>query len=302
MADLSIIIVSYNVRQYLLPCIDSVIETCRELDHEIIVADNSSGDGSARAVKEQFPRVVVIANKNNAGFAKANNQGHEISTGDYILLLNPDTVAKPGAIKTVLDFMKATPEAGLAGCRMVGEDGSLQRTAKRMPSVTGHLIQALFLDKWMFPENRKAFYYGQRPVKIGYPNGAFMMVRRNALKGGPILNEDYFMYAEEKDLALRLKQNGYDCYFVPGAEIVHYGGKSTDQLAIPMYLVLQKSQVKYFNKYYTGTYKRLLIWSYWLVLLTHFCAALVLPFTKYGRGRIKLLFNAVIKYPEFVNA
>ncbi|MDP2808185.1 MAG: glycosyltransferase family 2 protein, partial [bacterium] len=145
-SEISIIIVSYNVRQYLLPCITSVIDTCRDMDHEIIVVDNASTDGSAEAVKEQFPQVKVIINQNNAGFAKANNQGYEISTGDYILLLNPDTVAKPGAIKTVLEFMRSTPAVGLAGCRMVDEDGNLQKTIKRMPSVTGNIIQALFLD------------------------------------------------------------------------------------------------------------------------------------------------------------
>ena len=283
-----------------MPCITSVIDTCRELDHEIIVVDNASSDGSAEAVKVRFPQVVIIANQNNAGFAKANNQGYEISAGNYILLLNPDTIVKPGAIRTVLDFMNITPETGLAACRLLNSDGSLQRSIRRIPTITENILRALFLYYWLYPENKKATYYRPKPFKIGYPNGAFMMVRRSALTGMALLNQDYFMYAEEKDLALRLKQKGFNCYFVPGGEIIHHGGKSTDQMALPMFLELQKSQVKYFNKYFTGAYKRVLIWSYWFILLTHLCAALVFPFTKYGRYRIKLLFNAVVKYPQYM--
>lgn len=302
MTELSVIIVSYNVRQYLLPCIESVIASCREIKHEIIVVDNASSDGSAEAVRTRYSGVKLLSNRENAGFAKANNQGYDISTGEYILLLNPDTLANPGAIKTVLDFMKQTPEAGMAGCRMVDENGEVQKTVRRMPSVADNIMQALFLDRLFYPENKKVTYYQERPFRIGYPNGAFMMVRRSALKGMPILNGEYFMYAEEKDLAFRLNRNGYACYFVPGAQIVHYGGKSTSQMALPMFLELQRSQAKYFNALYSGIEKQLIFWSYWFLLVTHFVASLMTPFTKYGHHRILLFYYSVKKYPGYLNA
>lgn len=118
----------------------------------------------------------------------------------------------------------------------------------------------------------------------------------------PLLNENFFMYAEEKDLAWRLNKNGYGCYFVPGAEVIHHGGKSTDQLAEPMFLELQKSQIKFFNRHYRGIKNRAMKASYWFLLFTHFTASLAMPFTKYGRHRLKLLYHAVINYSRYLHA
>lgn len=298
--ELSVVIVSYGVRQYLLPCIGSVIAACRGIEHEIIVVDNASADGSAEAVKEQFPGVSLIANQTNAGFAGANNQGYGISRGEYVLLLNPDTLTGHGAIKTVLDFMKVTPDAGLAGCRMVDENGEMQKTIRRMPSVAGNIMQALFLDWLVYSEHKKATYYRERPFKIGYPNGAFMMVRRSALKDTPLLNEDYFMYAEEKDLAFRLNRNGYACYFVPGAQIVHYGGKSTGQTALPMFLELQKSQIKYYRMHYDLPRARMLIASWWLVLLSNYITSIPFMFTNKNNSKYLLFKAALLKYFQYM--
>jgi hypothetical protein len=298
--DLSIIIVSYNVKDHLLACLGSITATCRDIAHEIIVVDNNSNDGLPEATKEKHPEIKLIANKENRGFAAANNQGYEIAVGEYILLLNPDTAVKPGAVRTVLEFMKQTPDAGLAACRLLNDDGSLQRSVKRLPSITGNLMQALFLDRLFFPEYRNSFYYRSRPFRIGYPSGAFMMVRREALKGSPPLNENYFMYSEEKDLAWRLNQDGYGCYFVPGAEVIHYGGKSTDQMAEAMFLELQKSQIKYIDTYYAGLKNISMHWSYWLLLLTHFAASIFSIFTKYGRYRLRLMRLALASYTNYL--
>lgn len=302
MPELSIIIVSYNVKNHLLACLGSIAAKCHDIAHEIILVDNNSNDGSVEAAKEKYPEIKLIANNVNRGFAAANNQGYEIAAGKYILLLNPDTDVKPGALKTVLDFMKQTPDAGLAACRLLNDDGSLQRSVRRLPSITGNLMQALFLDRLFFPEYRKSFYYRDRPFRIGYPSGAFMMVRREALKGAALLNENFFMYAEEKDLASRLKHKGYNAYFVSGCEIIHHGGKSTGQTALPMFLELQRSQAKFINTYYGGTKKAMLHWSYWTVLATHCMVSMLCSFSKYGRYRLNLLFHAFIKYPRFINA
>jgi len=297
--DLSVIIVSYNVRELLKACIRSVYDGCGNLNTEIIVVDNASIDRSAEMVRTFYPKVKLVSTADNRGFAAANNQGYKISTGGYILLLNPDTIVKPGAIKTVLEFMKTTPKAGLAGCRMIDGDGGLQMSIRRMPSISDNILQALFLDKLFFPENKKEIYYHSKPFKIGFPDGACMMVRRSALMDMPLLNEEYFMYAEEKDLAWRLNKNGYHCYFVPGAEIVHYGGKSTDQTALPMFLELQKSQIRYYKTHNTPAKAFVLCTSWWLVLFTRFLSST--PFVLLGRThKAKLFYNALLHYPKYL--
>jgi GT2 family glycosyltransferase len=161
------------------------------------------------------------------------------------------------------------------------------------------LLKAIFLDRLFFPEYCKRRYCRDEPFAIGYPTGAFMMVRRAALSGGMLLDDRYFMYSEEKDLARRLQANGYFCYFVPGAEIIHYGGQSTEQMALPMFLELQKSQIKYFNEYYRGIGNWAMTWSYWFMLCTHFAASLLAPFSTYGRYRLRLLYHAVMNYPRY---
>lgn len=298
--ELSIIIVSYNVRQYLLNCIASVIETCRDIDREIIVVDNASSDGSVEVVMEEYPEVKIIANRDNAGFARANNQGYAISTGEYVLLLNPDTVAKPGAIKIVLEFMKATPDAGLAGCRLLNTDGTLQRSIRWQPTITENIMRAIFLYHLLYPENRHKTYYANKPFPIGYPNGAFMMVKRSALDGMPLLNEDYFMYAEEKDLAIRLKHKGYNTYFVPGGEIIHHGSKSTSQQSLPMFQELQKSQVKFYKKYHGPLKAFMLNASWWMVLFSNFVVSIPLALVGRDRSRLGLFKTAIIKYPQYM--
>ncbi len=238
--ELSIIIVSYNVRQLLLNCIQSIIDTTASINYEIIVVDNASNDGSAPAVKERFPQLQVIANGENAGFASANNQGFAVSKGRFLLLLNPDTVVKPDAIKSGLDFIKSTPDAGMAGCRLLNPDGTLQKSIRRFPSVHENIARAFFVDRFVFSEHRKGIYYRTLPFEIDYCAGAFMMIRKEALGDMPLLNPDFFMYAEEKDLALRLKEKGWKTYFVPSGEIIHLGEQSTDQMAEDMFLELQK--------------------------------------------------------------
>ncbi|MCU0606099.1 MAG: glycosyltransferase family 2 protein [Candidatus Edwardsbacteria bacterium] len=298
MADLSIIIVSFNVRQLLADCLISILEACPDPVPEVIVVDNASSDGSARMVRERFPQVVLIANTENVGFARANNQGYAVSHGEYVLLLNPDTVVKPGAVQTVLGFMETAPDAGVASCRLLNPDGSLQRSIRSLPTVREHLLKAVFLDRIVLPENRKETYYRGEPFIIGYPMGAFMMVRRAALGGGTLLDDRYFMYSEEKDLALRLKQRGYGCWFVPGAGIVHVGGQSTGQAPVAMFLELQKSQIIYFRGNYRGIYRDLLVWSYWLYLVTSTLGAGLLAHTEHGRHRLRLFAAALWQYPR----
>lgn len=297
---LSIIIVSYNVKEFVLKCLGSINETCGGLDYEIIVVDNDSNDGTAEAIKSNYPSVRLIVNKENVGFARANNQGYEISTGEYLLLLNPDTIVKPGAIKTVLEFMQTTPDAGLAGCRMIDENGNLQKTIKAFPAVMSNILQAVCLDKIFFRSEKSATYYQAKPFSIDYPTGAFMMIRREALAGQPyLLNPGFHMYAEEKDLVLRLKENGWRCYFVPGAEIVHYGGQSTSQMPMAMFLELQRSQARFYYMHNRGVRANALCLSWWLVLIASFIKTLLAYFYKRDGLKIKMMWAAVREFPQY---
>lgn len=298
--ELSIIVVSYNVRKLLLDCIQSVIDTSADIDCEIIVVDNASSDESVEAVNKEFPRVHVISNIENVGFARANNQGCEVSRGNFILLLNPDTLVKPGALKTVLEFMTATFAAGMAGCRLLNPDGTLQKSICSFPTVTQHLLQAMFLDRVIYSNHHNRTYYRREPFRIDYATGAFLMVRRKAIGQMQLLNPDFFMYAEEKDLALRLLKKGWHTYFVPSAETIHYGGQSTSQMAVEMFLELQKSQVKFFFRHYSGVYRTALVWTYWLLLCTSFIASAFLSGSAYGKFRMALFAGAVWRYPGIV--
>ena len=301
-AELSIIIVSYNVREYLLKCIASVMEQTKEINYEIVVVDNVSADGSIDAVERVYPEVITVRNTENVGFAKANNQGFAKSSGEFVLLLNPDTEVKPGSIEEVLSFMKKEPTAGIASCRMIGSDGLLQKSIHPFTNVWRNIAWTLFIDRLFFREHRTGYYYQEKPFKVDSIGGAFMMVRRAALGDGPLLNPDYFMYSEEKDLSLRLHRSGWHTYFVPTAEIIHYGGRSTSLMPVAMFREVQKSQVKFFLNFYSRGYAFALCLSWWLVLCSQTIASIPLTFLRSGRNRFNLFAKATVAFPGYVAA
>ncbi len=264
------------------------------------MVDNASSDASAEAVRDVFPLLHVIVNKENVGFARANNQGYKLSKGGFILLLNPDTLVKPGAIVSTLDFLKSVSDAGIAGCRLLNPDGTLQKSIGSFPSLGNNFASGLFLDKFIFPHSWISTHYRKKPFEVDYCSGAFMLVRREALGKETLLNPNYFMYSEEKDLSLRLKKKGWKTYFVPYAEIIHFGGQSAQQAPKEMFLELMKSQVIFFRRHYKGLYMRSMIWSFYLGILCSFVASLFFVFTKKGYNRFNLFKSGVLGYPEFV--
>ncbi|NLG17397.1 MAG: glycosyltransferase family 2 protein [Fibrobacter sp.] len=297
--ELSIIIVSFNVRDYLLACVASIKKNTAGIAYEIIIVDNNSSDNSADAVIEAYPDVKLIRNTGNPGFARANNQAFEMSRGEFLLLLNPDTEVKPGAIERVLEFIKNEKTAAIAGCRNVGSDGSLQKSITRFPGVIRNLAQAFFIDRLFFPERKQATYYRPAPFKADSVGGAFMMVRRVALNGEQLLNTDYFMYSEEKDLALRLKRAGWETWFLPTVEIIHHGGKSTSSMPEKMFLEVQKSQAMFYLNFHSNIHALALCASWWLVLITHSFASLFLCFTNSGRKKFVLFSRTVPAFPVY---
>jgi GT2 family glycosyltransferase len=220
------------------------------MDFEVFVVDNSSSDGSREMVLERFSDVKLISNSDNTGFAKANNQALRITTGEYVLLLNPDTVVTPDAIINLVDFLDATPGAGGAGARLLNEDGSLQISAYPEPTLFREFWRMFHLDYFWryaaYPMNRWGL---EDPKKVDILMGACLLIRKTALDDVGLFDEDYFIYSEEVDLCARLKHAGWPLYWVPIAEVTHYGGQSTQQIAEEMFLQLYKAKILYFRKH-----------------------------------------------------
>jgi hypothetical protein len=227
---------------------------------EVIVVDNGSQDGSAREVKKVFPSVHIIANKENLGFAKAANQGLQEASGKYVLLLNPDTQVKNGAVKRLMSFMDSHPDTGVAGAQLLNSDGSKQNSIANFPSLATELFNKSFL-RWLFPRRfpGKERNYSE-PVEVNSVIGACMMVRRKALDQVGFLDENYFLFLEETDWCYRMKKAGWRIFHVPQAEIYHSQGKSAET-------VRKRAKVEYFrSRYYF--FKKNRGRGQWFILLT----------------------------------
>ena len=247
---LSIIIINWNTRNLLSDCISSIYEHALEVDFELIVVDNASSDGSQKMIQNQFPDVDLITNSNNPGFAKANNQALRTCSGEYALLLNPDTIVKPGAIEELVKFLDDFPEVGAAGARLLNPDGSLQRSAYPKPTLFREFWRLFHLDGLMhlakYPMNRWSL---DQVREVEILKGACIIIRRKALDEVGLLDEEYFMYSEDLDLCTRLTQSGWHLYWIPSAEVIHFGGQSTQQVAEEMFLRLYQGKIMYFRKH-----------------------------------------------------
>jgi len=246
---LSIIIVSYNTKEYLLPCLKSIFEKDDGIFQEVIVVDNGSRDGSGEEVKEKFPFIHLIENKKNLGFAKAANQGLQKASGRYLLLINPDAQVKRGAIEQFVSFMESHPEAGVAGGQLLNSDGSRQNSIANFPSLTTELLNKSLL-RWLFP---KRFPGKERndlkPIKVDSVIGACMLVRREAVDQVGLLDEDYFLFLEETDWCFRMKRGGWKIYHIPQAEIIHFQGKSAGKETALAKIEYYRSRYLFFKKH-----------------------------------------------------
>lgn len=253
--DLSICIVSWNVRDYLKDCLASIREAKPTLRHEIIVVDNGSGDGSLEMVEAEFPETVLIRNRVNSGFAAACNQAMEKSKGRYILLLNPDTLVRPGSLENMVRFLDARPEAGGGGCRLLNPDGSPQRSVRTFPTFQSSLRQFTILGDLGFFRKAKRKYFMEgfdyaREAEVEQPMGAALFLRREAVKRIGWMDESFFMYFEDVDLCYRLRAAGCPLWYNPEASLVHFGGVSTGQAGSRATYWLLRSQMRFFRKHY----------------------------------------------------
>jgi N-acetylglucosaminyl-diphospho-decaprenol L-rhamnosyltransferase len=265
--DLSIVIVSYNVRDLLAQCLESLISNLQSLTSEVFVVDNASRDGSVQMVRERFPQVHLIENAENRGFAPANNQAVPLTRGRYVMMLNPDTKVRAGALETLVRFMDAHPRAGACGGKLVYGDGALQHSAFAFPS-----LAQIFLDffplNWRLAESRINGRYPREgyargvPFAIDHPIGADFLVRRAAVEQVGWLDDQFFIYCEEIDWAIRLKRAGWQIWCVPQAEIVHYEAQSTRQFRDAMFVELWRARKRLFEKHYS----RAFCWAAWRIV------------------------------------
>lgn len=260
--DLSLVIVSFQVRDLLERCLASLTRRMIPPTVEIIVVDNASTDGSVAMVHEKFPSAVLIENKENLGFSRANNQGLKIAQGRYWMLLNPDTEIEPNGadpLQQLVSFMDEHPRAGVCGPGLFDSDGSRQHSAFRFPSLA-QIYMDLYPVNWRLRESRlngrypKAWYERGEPFQIDHPLGAALLVRPAAVKQVGLLDEDYFIYAEEVDWCIRIKRAGWQIWCVPSARIIHHEARSTRQFRDKMILELWKARLILFRKNYSGTF------------------------------------------------
>jgi GT2 family glycosyltransferase len=247
---LSIIVVNWNTKDMLADCLQSVYTTADGLDLEVYVVDNASTDGSPAMMRKQFPQAQRIENRENVGFARANNQAIQLSRGHYVLLLNSDTRVSPGALDTMVQFMEGHRRAGGCGPRLLNADGSLQPSCHPMLTPESEFWRLIFLDR-LWP---RATYVQERwdwetPRPVEVIKGACFLLRRAALDQVGLLDDRYFMYTEEMDLCYRLLKAGWQLWWVPQAVVKHYGEASSKQMAEAMYVQLYRSKVQFYRKF-----------------------------------------------------
>jgi O-antigen biosynthesis protein len=255
--DLSVIIVNYNVRYFLEQCLQSVFKSAKNLELEVFVVDNNSVDGSVEMVRERFPQVKLIDNKENLGFSKANNQAIRLSRGRYVLLLNPDTVVEDDTFTRVVQFMDEHPDAGGLGVKMLDGQGRFLPESKRglpTPSVAFYKIfglSALFPKSRIFGKYHLGYLDNEQTHQVEVLSGAFMLMRRQALEKTGYLDEDFFMYGEDIDLSYRIIKAGYKNYYYPGTRIIHYKGESTKKSSINYVFVFYNAMIIFARKHFS---------------------------------------------------
>ena len=232
--ELSIIIVSWNVRDVLEQCLRSIFKTHGDISLEVIVVDNNSQDGTARMIHEKFSEVVLIGNPNNRGFAVANNQGILRARGEFLLLLNPDTELQTGTLANALHFLRAKPQAGVVGCKHLNSDRTLQPSVRRFPTFWPIFWMLLKIPK-VFPDIPSVSSYYARDFDYKFENqveqvaGSFFLMRRKVIDEIGMLDENFFIWFEEVDFCKRALAAGWQIWYTPNAVIVHYGGQSFAQ-------------------------------------------------------------------------
>lgn len=304
--DLSVIIVNYNVVYFLEQCLNSVVAASKNLNVEIFVVDNNSVDGSVELVREKFPKIKLIANKENTGFSKANNQAIHLAEGKYILLLNPDTVVEEDTFEKTIKFMEEHPDAGGLGVRMIDGKGKFLPESKRgFPSPWVAFCKIFGLSK-VFPKS-KTFgqyhlgYLSENEInEVDVLSGAFMLMRKETLDKVGLLDETFFMYGEDIDLSYRIVLGGYKNFYFPATKIIHYKGESTKKSSVNYVFVFYKAMVIFAKKHLSANNAKLFSFAINLAIyfrasvaiLNRFIQRISLPLVDYSISLVGLFVLA----------
>jgi len=318
--DLSVVIVNYNVVFFLEQCLNSVFAASKNLNVQIFVVDNNSVDGSINMLKENFSSVLLIENKENVGFSKANNQAIKQANSPYVLLLNPDTVIEEDTFDKSIDFMNSNADCGGLGLRMLDGKGNFLPESKRgfpSPSVAFYKIFGL---SYLFPKSQKfgryhlGFLSEFEVNEVDVLSGAFMLLRTVTLEKVGLLDEQFFMYGEDIDLSYRIKLGGYKNYYFPETKIIHYKGESTKKSSVNYVFVFYKAMILFAKKHFSNKNANLFSFAINLAiymraslsLINRFVKKIATPFLNAALTYSALFFladywrNAAIQFPEYV--
>ncbi len=268
--DISIVIVTWNAKRYTEECLRSLEQQRADLAMEIIVVDNASSDGTVELVRDEFPRVNLVENPGNYGFARGNNIGLRRARGQYVCLINSDVNVPPECLPRMHEYMEATPAIGVLGPRMLGRRGTVDRSYMRFPTIWNCLCNTLALDS-LFGGSRlfggilMRDFKNTRTADVEVLNGWFLMIRRAALEQVGLLDETFFMYGEDIDWSYRFYKAGWKRVYFAGAEAIHYGGASSDNAPVRFYIEKQRANLQFWRKHHG----RLGAASYRLVVYLH---------------------------------
>ena len=299
---LSIVIVNYNVKFFLEQCLRSVYNALHEINAEVYVVDNNSVDGSCSMVKEKFPTVKLIENKYNFGFSKANNQAIKLSSGEYVLLLNPDTVVEENTFTKILEFMDSHPDAGGLGVKMIDGKGNFLPESKRAlptPKVAFYKVfglSALFPKSKIFGKYHLGFLDKSKINEVEVLSGAFMLLRKEVLNKSGFLDETFFMYGEDIDLSYRIIKTGYKNYYFPDTTIIHYKGESTKKNSINYVIVFYKAMLIFARKHFSKQNAK--TFALFINMAIYFRASLSI-FSRIIKSILLPLFDILLMYSIF---
>jgi GT2 family glycosyltransferase len=258
--DLSIIIVNYNVKEFLQNLLHSISKSSGHIKLEIIIVDNASNDGSVEFISNNYPEVILIANQKNLGFSKANNIGLNLAKGKYILLLNPDTLVSEDTIEKMINFFELNPMVGLAGCKILNPDGTLQLACRRsfpgpwtsFCKVTG--LSNLFPKSKLFARYNLTYLDPGQTYEVDAISGSFMMFRKDVYERIGGLDEKFFMYGEDLDFCYRVQKSGLKVYYVHSTQIIHYKGESTKKSGLDETKIFYNAMHLFVKKHLSGSF------------------------------------------------
>jgi GT2 family glycosyltransferase len=297
-ASLCFVIVSWNAKDYLLQCLDSIYKNLADRSAQVMVVDNASTDDSVSAVRQHYPQVKVIEPGKNLGFARANNIGIQHCTGEYIFLVNSDVIILPDCIDRLCEYLSRNPSVGLVSPRILNADGTLQPSYRATPGIGNSLIRALALDS--LPIIPRILGKGLRKKQIAsgqlvdITSGCFWVARRSAVDKVGMLDEDFFFYGEDKDWCVRFWKANFEVVYLPDAEAIHFGGASSSRQPVRFYIEQHRANLHYWKKHH-GPLGQLAIR---FVMLLHQAVrvavgVVALPFFAFSQGRRQRILHTI---------